>query len=326
MRAVVASAAGGPEVLSLRELPDPEPRGSELSIEVHAAALNRADLLQRRGLYPPPPGESDILGLECAGVVTEIGPGASPDWLGRRVMCLLGSGGYSERVTVSERRALPVPESLDLVQAAAIPEAFLTANEALFEEAQLEPRQVVLVHAAAGGVGSAAVQLARAAGARVLATAGSAHKCAFVESLGAERCFDYKAGPFAEAIEALLGPRAVDVIIDFVGASHWDGNQRVLADQGRLVSVGVLGGNRVTLDLAQLLRRRQRVLGMVMRSRTELEKVAATHRFERRGLAWFETGTLRPLVDRVFALDEVAEAHAYMEQNQNLGKIVLSMR
>jgi putative PIG3 family NAD(P)H quinone oxidoreductase len=277
-------------------------------------------------LYPPPPGESDILGLECAGVVTEIGPDASPDWLGRRVMCLLGSGGYSERVTVSERRALPVPESLDLVQAAAIPEAFLTANEALFEEAQLEPRQVVLVHAAAGGVGSAAVQLARAAGARVLATAGSAHKCAFVESLGAERCFDYKAGPFAEAIEALLGPRAVDVIIDFVGASHWDGNQRVLADQGRLVSVGVLGGNRVTLDLAQLLRRRQRVLGMVKRSRTELEKVAATHRFERRGLAWFETGTLRPLVDRVFALDEVAEAHAYMEQNQNLGKIVLSMR
>jgi putative PIG3 family NAD(P)H quinone oxidoreductase len=326
MRAVVASAAGGPEVLSLREFPDPEPRGSELSIEVHAAALNRADLLQRRGLYPPPPGESDILGLECAGVVTEIGPDASPDWLGRRVMCLLGSGGYSDRVTVSERRALPVPESLDLVRAAAIPEAFLTANEALFEEARLEPRQVVLVHAAAGGVGSAAVQLARAAGARVLATAGSAHKCGFVESLGAERCFDYKAGPFAEAIETLLGPRAVDVIVDFVGASHWDGNQRVLADQGRLVSLGVLGGNRVTLDLAQLLRRRQRVLGMVMRSRTELEKVAATRRFERRGLGWFETGTLRPVVDRIFALDEVAEAHAYMEQNQNLGKIVLSMR
>jgi putative PIG3 family NAD(P)H quinone oxidoreductase len=326
MRAVVVSAAGGPEVLQVRELPDPRPTGSELCIEVHATALNRADLLQRRGLYPPPPGESEILGLECAGVVAEVGPDASPDWLGRRVMCLLGSGGYAERVTVPERMALPVPENVELVHAAAIPEAFLTANEALFEEARLEPREVVLVHAAAGGVGSAAVQLARAAGARVFATAGSPKKCSFVEALGAERSFDYTAQPLAEALEALLGTRAVAVVVDFVGAAHWDGNQRVLADQGRLVSVGVLGGSRVDLELGQLLRRRQRVLGMVMRSRSPFEKIALTKRFQRTGLSWFETGTLRPVVDHIFDLDQVAAAHRYMEQNQNLGKIVLQVR
>lgn len=325
MRAVVASAAGGPEVLQFRELPDPVPTGSELCVEVHATALNRADLLQRRGLYPPPAGESDVLGLECAGVVSAVGPLAAPDWLGRKVMCLLGSGGYAEWVTIPERMALPVPTGIDLVQAAAIPEAFLTANEALLEEARLVPKEVVLVHAAAGGVGSAAVQLARANGARVIATA-SAPKCAFVEGLGAERCFDYRTEPFDQGVEKLVGPRAVDVIVDFVGAEHWDGNLRVLADRGRLVSVGVLGGSKVTLDLGQLLRRRQRVLGMVMRSRSLQEKIALTHRFERRGLSWFGTGTLRPVVDRVFPFEQVAEAHEYLERNESIGKVVLRVR
>lgn len=326
MRAVVATAPGGPEVLHIRDLPEPRPAGSELFIEVHATALNRADLLQRRGLYPPPPGESEILGLECAGVVRAVGADAGRDWVGRRVMCLLGSGGYAEGVTVHERRVMPVPESVDLVHAAAIPEAFLTANEALCEEARVEPGEVVLVHAAAGGVGSAAVQLARALGARVLATAGSPAKCAFVETLGAERCFDYKAGSFADAVEQRLGPRRVDVVLDFVGASHWEANQRVLADRGRLVSLGLLGGSRVTLDLATLLRRRQRVLGMVMRSRSALDKIALSRRFIRRGLSWFDSGSLRPVVDRVFPFERVADAHAYMEQNTNVGKIVLQLR
>jgi putative PIG3 family NAD(P)H quinone oxidoreductase len=282
-------------------------------------------LLQRRGLYPPPAGESEILGLECAGIVREVGQDAQPDWVGRRVMCLLGSGGYAETVVIPQRMAMLVPQGIDLVHAAAIPEAFLTANEALFEEAGLAPGEVVLVHSAAGGVGSAAVQLARAAGARVVATA-SGKKCAFVESLGAERCFDYQARPFAEPIEKLLGGRRVDVIVDFVGAAHWQGNQSVLGDRGRLVSVGVLGGSPVTLELGQLLRRRQRILGMVMRSRGTLEKIALTRRFVRRGLPWFETGSLRPIVDRVFDLDQVVAAHSYMEQNEHLGKIVLRIR
>jgi NADPH:quinone reductase-like Zn-dependent oxidoreductase len=196
----------------------------------------------------------------------------------------------------------------------------------LFEEAGVGPFDVVLVHAAAGGVGSAAVQLAKSAGARVVATAGSAEKCRFAESFGAEFAVDYRVRPFAEAVEERLGARAVDVIVDFVGAAHWVGNQRLLADSGRLVSVGVLSGGKVELDLGQLLRRRQRVLGMVMRSRSPLEKIAVTQRFIRRGLPLFETGTLRAVVDRVFPFEQVVEAHRAMEQNENLGKIVLRVR
>lgn len=325
MRAVVAATPGGPEVLQLQEVDDPVPGPSELLVRVHATALNRADLLQRRGLYAAPPGAGPVLGLECAGVVIGVGEGAAPDWLGKEVMSLLTAGGYAEQVVIHERMAMRVPAGFGWAEAAAVPEAFLTASEALFSEANVVPRERVLVHAAAGGIGSAAVQLARAAGAVVLATAGSEEKCRFVEGLGAEVCWNYKETDFAVQAEARFGPRPVDVILDFVGAAHWENNRRVLADRGRLVSIGVLSGGKVTLDLAELLRRRQRVLGLVMRSRAQQDKIGVTQRFLRQGWPLLESGVLKPVVDRVFHWERVAEAHAYMEQNQSVGKIVLSL-
>jgi tumor protein p53-inducible protein 3 len=326
MRAVIATQAGGPEVLSIVEVPSPEAQATELLVEVHTSALNRADLLQRRGVYPPPPGCSQILGLECAGVVRAVGPETSKEWLGRSVMALLGSGGYAEQVTIPERMAIPLWPGLSFEDAAAIPEAFLTAHEALHEEAQLGPLETVLIHAGASGVGSAAVQLARAHGARVFATAGSAEKCRWVEALGAEVCFDYKSESFAEALEQRLGARAIDVVIDFVGAAFFEQNVRVLKNRGRLVSLGVLGGSKASIELGAVLSRRLRILGLVMRSRSVQEKIELTQRFLRRGLPLLQAGTVRPTVDRIFPLAEVHKAHEWMEQNLNRGKIVLRVR
>lgn len=303
---------------------DPVPGPGELLVDIHATALNRADLLQRRGLHPPPPGTTDILGLECAGVVSAVGPEVSTDWLGRRVMSLLSGGGYAEQVTVPERLAVPI-EDMDFASAAAIPEAYLTASEALLEEAQLNPGETVLVHAAASGVGSAAVQLAAAFGARVAGTA-SGHKCDFVRGLGASTCVDYQTHSFEQVLRETYGERPIDVIIDFVGAAHWAQNQALLGERGRLVSIGVLGGSSVTLDLLGLLRRRQRILGLVMRSRSQTDKIAITQRFIRKVWPLFQSGRLRPVVDRIFALSDVRAAHEYMERNENLGKVVLSVR
>jgi NADPH:quinone reductase-like Zn-dependent oxidoreductase len=238
-------------------------------------------------------------------------------------MSLLPGGGYAEQVTIPERMAMPIGE-MDFVSAAAIPEAFLTSSEALLEEAQLCPNETVLVHAAASGVGSAAVQLAVALGARVVGTA-SANKCDFVRDLGASACVDYQTRSFQQVLTESFGSRPIDVIVDFVGASHWVQNQALLAERGRLVSIGVLGGSSVTLDLLGLLRRRQRVLGLVMRSRSNADKVAMTQRFIRKVWPLFQSGRLRSIVDRTFGLSDVRAAHEYMERNENLGKIVLTV-
>ncbi len=323
MLAVVVSEPGGPERLELRQVPDPKASNHDVVIRVHATALNRADLLQRRGLYPPPPGETEILGLECAGIVEELGAGVTTLAAGQRVMALLPGGGYAERARVHESLVLPVPDALPFEQAAAIPEAFLTAHEALLGAAELSPGERVLIHGAAGGVGSAAVQLARELGAYVFATTRSPNKVQWLTELGAQRVIDTSSEDFAAVVSEASNGRGADVIVDFVGASLSERNQSVLATAGRWVVVGLLGGTRGTLDFARLLGQRQIVRGIVMRSRPLTEKAAIVRAFRRDFLGWFEEGRFTPRIDSVFPLAEVRFAHERMEQNENLGKIVL---
>lgn len=327
MKAVLVSEPGGPEKLQLLDVPDPIPGAAEITIDIHASALNRADLLQRRGLYPPPPGTTDILGMECAGVVSALGAGCSGTYrVGDRVMALLGGGGYAERVVIPEALAMKIPDALSFEQAAAIPEAFLTAHEVLFAAGQLAASDSVLIHAAAGGVGSAAVQLALRAGARVFATAGGPTKCNWARTLGAHVVIDYKAGDFAAVVKRESAGRGVDVILDFVGAAYAEQHGACLAARGRHVVIGVLGGAQASINLGRLLQKRQSLLGVVMRSRSVLEKVELTRAFVRTTLPLFADGRLRPLVDSVFPLADVARAHQRMEANENLGKIVLRVR
>lgn len=322
MKAVLVTAPGGPECLELNDVPDPVAGEREVLIEVHATALNRADLLQRRGLYPPPPGASPVLGLECAGVVRALGPGVSAARVGDRVMALLAGGGYAEQVAVNEQLLLPVPERLSFEQAAAVPEAFLTASEALFGLGRLMPGEWVLVHAAAGGVGSAALQLARAAGAQVLATT-SGKKCDAVRALGAARVVDREQEDFAAVAREVTGGRGVDVIVDLVGAAYAARHAECLAVLGRHVVVGLVGGANAEIDLRRLLQKRHSLLGLVMRTRALHDKIALVERFRRTWLDHLADGRLQPIIDSTFSLTQVARAHERMERNENIGKIVL---
>ena len=322
MKAVVCKGSGGPELLGIGELPAPVAGPSEILIDVRATALNRADLLQRRGLYPPPAGASEILGLECSGVVAALGPGASRFPVGARVMALLAGGGYAEQVVVHEDVAMPIPERLSFEEAAAVPEAFLTASEALLVEAELQAGQSLLVTAAASGVGGAAVQIAKLRGAFVIGSA-SAEKLPSVTALGAGLALDRDRHDFVDAVRAATQKRGVDAIVDFIGASALDRHQRCLAPRGRLVLVGLLGGAAAPLDLGLVLRQRQQVRGLVMRTRSLLEKIELVQRFERELWPALEQGLLSPKLDHSFPLAEVAAAHERMEHNRNAGKIVL---
>jgi tumor protein p53-inducible protein 3 len=323
MLAIVVSAPGGPETLELREVADPPLGEGQVLVQVKATALNRADLLQRRGLYPPPKGETDILGLECSGVVAEVGPNTASVKPGQRVMALLPGGGYAEKVVIPERMAIPMPDAMSFEEAAAIPEAFLTAREALFTLGHLEPGQLVLVHAAAGGVGSAAVQLAAVHGAHVFATAGSDDKLAHVAKLGADTRVNYKTQDFAEVVEEKTRGRGVDVVLDFIGGAYWDKHARCMATGGRCVVIGVLGGPSAEVNLARLLMKRHQILGLVMRSRPVADKIAITQKFIRESLPLFADGRLRPVIDSVLPLADARQAHERMERNANVGKIVL---
>jgi putative PIG3 family NAD(P)H quinone oxidoreductase len=322
LKAVVFSHSGGPEVLSLADVADPTPGEREVAIAVRATAVNRADLLQRRGLYPPPPGASKILGLECSGVVTDLGPGARRFAPGARVMALLAGGGYAERVVVHEDVLMPIPERLSFEAAAAVPEAFLTASEALLVEAELRAGQRLLVTAAASGVGSAAVQIGKLRGAFVIGSA-SAGKLAIVSELGADLAIERDRADYVDAVRAATQGHGVDAIVDFVGGCALSRHQSCLAAQGRLIAIGLLGGASAPLDLGRLLRSRQRICGLVMRTRSVSEKIELVERFERELWPALEAGTLSPRLDQTFSLADVVMAHRRMEQNLNAGKLVL---
>ncbi|PJF35143.1 MAG: NADPH:quinone oxidoreductase [Candidatus Thermofonsia Clade 1 bacterium] len=323
MRAVLYDSVGGPEVLYLGTAPDPQPASDELLIRVRAAALNRADLLQRRGAYPPPPGASPILGLEVAGEVVHA-PEKAPFAIGERVMAVVTGGGYAEYACVSVGMAMRVPEGFTWEQAAAIPEAFLTAHLNLFRLGALQPGERVLIHAGGSGVGTAAIQLAREAGAHVFATAGTPAKLAKCRELGAQLAINYKQEDFAAIVRGATNGRGVDLILDFIGAPYWASNLEALTNGGRLMLIGFLGGSKApALDLAPILTKSLRVAGTTLRRMPLPQKIALTRAFEAFAMPRFNSGALQPIVDRVFSLSEAAAAHQYMESNQNIGKIIL---
>jgi len=320
MRAIVVKAPGGPEVLELGEVPDPKPGPGELLVRVRAAGVNRADLLQRLGRYPPPRGEPETLGLEIAGEVLEP---AAPFQRGDRVMALLGGGGYAELARVPAAQAMPVPEGMSFAEASVIPEAFLTAWLNLFLLGRLSPGEVAVVHAAASGVGSAALQLCRGVAGTVLATASPGKHAACLE-LGATHVLARQDVPsgLADAVRRAAG-RGADLNFDLVGGSYLEANVAALALQGRLCCISTMGGSKATLDVGALLTRRLTVMGSTLRNRSPAQKAKLVADFAHEALPRFATGELRPVLGRTYPLAQAREAHAAMERNEVVGKISL---
>lgn len=328
MKAIAFEQFGEADVLQLADAPAPEVRPTDLLVRVHAAGVNRADLTHRRGGYGRPNfGDSTIMGLEIAGEVIEVGRDTLGYKVGDRVMGVVGGGAYAELARIDWRMAMPVPASLDYVHAAAIPEVFVTAHEAMLHLGSLQRGDSVLIHAAAGGVGSAAVQLAYATGARVFATAEGS-KLERVAQLGADVVIDYRSEDFADVIAKATEGHGVDVVVDFVGAPYFARNVASMSDGGRLVQVGILGGGgQVSVALEEILYRHLQIKGTVMKSRRQEEKHAMVQRFREHWLDRFEGGaSLEPVVDSTFALARAADAHRRMESSANVGKIILTMQ
>ena len=323
MRAIIAAKPGDAEVLELGEAPAPTLVPGSLRIRVAATAVNRADLLQRRGMYPPPPGASAILGLECSGEVIEVAPDVK-DWrVGERAMALLAGGGYAEEVVVDAGSALRVPAKLSLEEAAALPEVFLTVFSNVFQIGGLAPGGSVLVHGGGSGIGTAAIRLVKTAGARILVTAGSDEKCERCRALGADVAVNYRTGDFVAEARRATGDQGVDVVLDSIGAAYFEKNLAALRTGGRLVLIGLMGGAKTDVNLAVLLARRLSVIGSTLRSRSTAEKAAIVGGFRTRFGFDLEAGRLRPVVDRVLPLARAAEAHRLLEASEHFGKVVL---
>ncbi len=322
MRAIVADQPGGPEVLRVDDVAEPAAGPGDVLIRVVAAGVNRADLLQRMGFYPPPPGASEILGLEVSGEV--IQPDGAGRWrAGDRVMALIEGGGYAEVARAPASQVTAVPGGIELVNAGGIPEVFITAHDALFSRARLQPGEAVLVHGGAGGVGSAAVQLARHAGCTVIATAGSPAKLERARELGARWTVDHTAEDFVERVRDATEGRGADVILDVMGASYLERNVDALAADGRLVVIGLQGGTGAPLDLARLMSRRATVVATALRARPRDQKAAIVAAFAEMVLPLLAGGAVRPVIDRVVPLAEAARAHRALQNGEVMGKVVL---
>ena len=325
MIAIEITEPGGPEVLVPRERPTPLPATGELLIRVAAAGVNRPDVFQRRGRYPPPPGASDIPGLEIAGTVDASGEGVTGWPAGSAVCALVAGGGYAEYCTAPAPQCLPVPRGLDFVAAAAIPETFFTVWTNVFERGRLASGESLLVHGGSSGIGTTAIQLARARGARVFATAGSADKCAACERLGAEKCFNYREVDFAAAVRAATGNRGVDVVLDMVGADYFARNLDVLAVDGRLVEIATLSGVKGELNIQAVMQRRLTITGSTLRARAVAEKGAIAAAVRREVWPLLESGAVKPIVFKTFPLSRAADSHRLMESSAHIGKIVLTV-
>ncbi|WP_441000352.1 NAD(P)H-quinone oxidoreductase [Fodinibius sp. SL11] len=326
MRAIHIQNPGKNSSLFIDEAPTPEPKANEILIKIEATALNRADLLQRTGNYPPPEGASEILGLEMAGVVEETGTKITKWETGDCVFGLLAGGGYAEYCTIHEDMAMGIPENLSFKEAAAIPETFLTAFQALDWLAELEEEETVLIHAAGSGVGTSAIQLAHYLyGAQIIATAGKQHKLDTAKELGADFAYNYKEQNYAQKIIGTTGPDSVDVVLDFIGRPYWHKNMEVLAIDGRVVYLSFLGGHKVEeISLVPILRKRLSIKGSTLRNRSQQYKIDLSKDFSSKTLSLFEGGQLKPVIDSVFDWEDAEQAHQRMKNNKNTGKIVLT--
>ncbi len=326
MKAIAITEPGEANVLQMRTFPDPEPKRGDLSIQVKATGINRADLLQRRGFYPPPAGiEPSIPGLEVAGIVDRSEDPSGRFKPGDRVMALVGGAGYAEKISVPAAHCLKIPELLSFAEAAAIPEVFLTAYDALFRQLEISLGESLLIHAVGSGVGTAALQLARVAGVQVVGTSRNSGKIERAGQLGLTKGVTTSDSDWPARVRAATPQVGVNAILDLVGAAYWKENLDLLAPLGRMIIVGLVSGSRVDADLSTLLRKRLRLLGTALRSRTVEEKGELISEFGNRCLPLFQSGTIRPVLDQVFPWDKVVEAHDCVESNRNFGKIVLAV-
>jgi len=323
MIAIEIREPGDPDVLVPVERPIPTPGSGEVLIKVAAAGVNRPDLMQRRGRYPPPPGASDIPGLEIAGTVDRLGSDVSPWKVGDDICALVAGGGYAEYCVAPAPQCLPVPRGLDIVSAAAIPETFFTVWTNVFERGRLAAGESILIHGGASGIGTTAIQLARARGARVFATAGSPDKCAACERLGAERAINYKETDFLEAVRAATGGRGVDVVLDMVGGDYFPRNIDALAVEGRLVEIATLRGAKAEITIPTVMQRRLTITGSTLRARAVAEKGAIAQAVRTHVWPLVESGAVKPIIHQTFPLADAAAAHRVLEAGAHIGKVVL---
>lgn len=326
MKAVVTEGQGGPEVMRLGEAPMPEIGTDDVLVRIAATAVNRADTQQRKGNYPPPPGESEIMGLEGAGVIEAIGAGVEGWKVGDRVMTLLGGGGYAAFARASQGTLMAVPDGFSMTEAAAIPEVFLTAYLNIFREAGLKASETLLLHGGGSGVGTAAIQLAKALGSStVIVTVGNEDKAEACKALGADHAILYKQEDFSERVLEITEKRGADVILDHIGGGYFGQNMTCLAIYGRLAIIGLLGGAKAEINIGRMMVKRQRVIGSVLRARSVAEKTALTEAFRAEALGRFQNGELKPVIHDVLPLEDIVKAHEMMEANANTGKIVLTV-
>jgi NADPH:quinone reductase len=325
MIAIEISRPGDPEVLVAAERPRPEPAAGEVLIKVAAAGVNRPDVFQRRGRYPPPPGASDIPGLEVAGTIERLGDGVDQFAAGDAVCALVAGGGYAEYCTAPAPQCLPLPRGLEVVAAAAIPETFFTVWTNVFERGRLQPNETLLVHGGSSGIGTTAIQLAHARGSRVFATAGSPEKCAACERLGAERAINYRAEDFVAVVRGLTGGGGVDVVLDIVGGDYFARNIDALAVEGRLVEIATLQGVKAELNIQTIMQRRLTITGSTLRARPIADKAAIAQAVRTHVWPLLESGAVKPIIHATFPLRDAAAAHRLMESSAHIGKLVLTL-
>lgn len=326
MNAIHVIQKDGQPHLIWQEAPDPYYGPDEVLVDIHATSLNRADLSQAAGNYPPPPGAPEILGLDMAGVVAAVGENVAGWKAGDRVCALLGGGGYAEQVAVHQDMLMPIPNDWRLAEGAALPEVFLTAFVNIFMEANFQPGETVLIHGGASGVGTAAIQLVKAAGGRVITTAGKLTKVQICQELGADLAINYKEEDFVEKSRVFTEEEGVDIILDMVGADYLARNVSLLKTRGRLVFIATLGGSKAEIDIGQLMGKRARLIGSVLRARSLGEKVQIVQRFRERFWKPIVAGEIKPVIGTTFPVQQAQEAHDYMREFKNVGKIVLMVR
>lgn len=324
MRAIAIAEPGGPEVLALSELPDPVPAAGEVLVRVHAAGVNRADVVQRQGLYPPPPGAPDTPGLEVAGEIVALGEGVDTWSIGDRVCALLAGGGYAEFALANAAECLPIPGTLSYEEAAGLPETVLTVWSNVMQRAAIKPGETFLVHGGSSGIGTTAIQMLKAFGCTVYATAGSPKKVAVCQQLGASRCVNYREEDFLEVLTAETRGQGVDVILDMVGGDYVDRNIRLAAVSGRIVNIAYLKGSQVQVNLMPVMLKRLQLTGSTLRARDAEFKAQLTAEVLARAWPWVASGEVRPVIHRVYSFAEAAEAHRVMESSVHIGKLILA--
>ncbi len=325
MQAAHFDTPGKPEVIRLVELPVPQPAAGEVLVKVAFAGVNRPDVIQRQGFYPPPPGASPLLGLEVSGEVVAVGEGVDPAQLGQRVCALTPGGGYAEYCCVPAGHCLPVPDGLPLDQAAALPETLFTVWHNVFQRGGAQQGETILVHGGTSGIGSMAIMLGKHFGLTVIVTCGGADKCAAALEIGADQAIDYKAQDFVEEVTRITGGKGVELVLDMVAGDYVARNLKCLADDGRHVTIAVQGGLQATINMAEVMRRRLNLTGSTLRPRSDAFKAALADEITRMAWPLVAAGKLRPVMDRAFPLAEAAAAHARMEAGAHIGKIVLAV-